>query len=118
MTDPAAKAHKHCPCKHCGMTPRYGDAEAHTSGCITITHVYVPRALVADGIEAFRLTREYVGEDTLPDIEGWSWFDWTQKAAAYLATKEPNERHIPPKNKLTKANTNIMPSATKEPTDD
>lgn len=26
-------------------------------------------------LEALRLTREYVGERTLPAIPGWSWFD-------------------------------------------
>ena len=41
-------------------------------------------ALLAEGIEAFRLTREYVGEDTLPALPGWSWFDWTEKARAAL----------------------------------
>ena len=41
-------------------------------------------ALLAEGIEAFRLTREYVGEDTLPALPGWSWFDWTEKALAAL----------------------------------
>jgi hypothetical protein len=41
-------------------------------------------ALVAEGIEAVRLTREYVGEEVLPEIEGWSWYDWTQKAKAAL----------------------------------
>ena len=40
--------------------------------------------LLAEGIEAFRLTREYVGEDTLPALPGWSWFDWTEKALAAL----------------------------------
>ena len=40
--------------------------------------------LVAEGIEAFRLTREYVGDKMLPEIEGWSWYDWTQKAKAAL----------------------------------
>jgi hypothetical protein len=38
------------------------------------------RALIADGVEAFRLTREYLGDDALPAVEGWSWFDWTQRA--------------------------------------
>lgn len=48
-------------------------------------------ALVADGIEAFRFTKEYLnvpdenGFVTLPDIEGWSHFDWTQRARAALA---------------------------------
>ena len=46
-------------------------------------------ALIADGIEAFRLTREYVGDDVLPDEPGWSWFDWAQRARAALATPAP-----------------------------
>lgn len=44
-------------------------------------------ALVADGIEAMRLTREYVGEKVLPEIEGWSWYDWTKRAEAALADR-------------------------------
>ena len=46
-------------------------------------------ALVAEGIEAIRLTREYVGEEMLPEIEGWSWYDWTQKAKAALQSDNP-----------------------------
>jgi hypothetical protein len=42
------------------------------------------RRLVWDGIQAFRLTREYVGEDVLPAIEGWSWFDWCERAERAL----------------------------------
>ena len=42
--------------------------------------------LLADGIKAFRWTREYVGEDTLPAIVGWSWFDWCEKARAALGS--------------------------------
>ena len=48
------------------------------------------RALVADGIEAFRLTKEYVnvpdehGFVLLPDVPGWSHWDWTVKARAVL----------------------------------
>ena len=34
--------------------------------------------------EAFRLTREYVGEGKLPAIEGWAWFDADAKARAAL----------------------------------
>ena len=46
--------------------------------------------LVAEGIEAFRLTKEYVnipdenGFVLLPDVEGWSHFDWVVKARAAL----------------------------------
>lgn len=45
-------------------------------------------ALVTDGIEAFRLTREYVGEYMLPPMPGWSWFDWTERAEAALEGSE------------------------------
>jgi len=52
-------------------------------------------ALIADGVEAFRLTKEYVnipdanGHVLLPDIEGWSHFDWTTRAAAALDGTAP-----------------------------
>ncbi len=36
-------------------------------------------------IDAFRLTREYVGEDLLPNIAGWSHFDAVVQARAALA---------------------------------
>ena len=35
--------------------------------------------------EAFEFTRQYVGYETLPAIEGWSWFDADTKAKAALA---------------------------------
>lgn len=38
--------------------------------------------LVLDGVEAFRLTRDYVGEEALPAMPGWSWFDWCERARA------------------------------------
>lgn len=41
-------------------------------------------AALEQGIEAMRLTREYVGEDMLPAIEGWSWCDWVTTARAAL----------------------------------
>lgn len=34
--------------------------------------------------EAFRFTREYVGEDVLPAIEGWSWYDADKRAEEVL----------------------------------
>ena len=34
--------------------------------------------------EALRLTREYVGEKLLPNIEGWSHYDATVAIAAFL----------------------------------
>jgi len=44
-----------------------------------------PAALIAAGLVAFDFTRQYVGEDVLPAIEGWSWFDWCQRAQEWLA---------------------------------
>jgi hypothetical protein len=45
-----------------------------------------PRLLKAceDAREAFRLTREYVGEDMLPEIPGWSWYDADQELGAAI----------------------------------
>lgn len=41
--------------------------------------------LLAQGVEAMRLTREYVGVDTLPAVSGWSWFDWCESAKAAIS---------------------------------
>ncbi len=35
-------------------------------------------------IEAMRLTREYVGEEMLPPLPGWSWYDATVHARDVL----------------------------------
>jgi len=43
--------------------------------------------------EAIRLTVEYVGNDTLPALEGWSWFDALRKYAPEVAEQFAN----PPK---------------------
>ena len=43
-----------------------------------VTALYAALDLLAatqQAREALRLTREYVGEDALPAIEGWSWYD-------------------------------------------
>lgn len=46
--------------------------------------------MVNDGIQAFRLTKEYVnipdmyGNVLLPDIEGWSHYDWIKRASALI----------------------------------
>jgi len=42
------------------------------------------REALAQCVEALRLTREYVGEDMLPALPGWSWFDATERANAIL----------------------------------
>ena len=54
------------------------------------------RALLVEGIEAMLLTRDYVGAETLPAIEGWAWWDWTEKARAALSepADEPVHEHV------------------------
>jgi hypothetical protein len=47
-------------------------------------------ALIKQLCEAIRLTREYVGEATLPPIVGWSWFD-ALVAAGRLTDDAPTE---------------------------
>ena len=46
--------------------------------------------LIREGIEAMRLTREYVGEKMLPNIKGWSHYDWTEKAKAFTEAQPPS----------------------------
>ena len=41
--------------------------------------------------EAFRITREYVGEDTLPAIEGWTWYDADCAVRVLLAGLEKGD---------------------------
>lgn len=45
-----------------------------------VAEALVLRQLIEQGIEAFRLTRDYVGPETFPAAPGWSWFDWVAKA--------------------------------------
>ncbi len=41
---------------------------------------------LADCVEAFRLTREYLGDMMLPAEQGWPWFDAMEQANVVLAT--------------------------------
>lgn len=50
--------------------------------------------LLRQAIEALRLTREYVGEDLLPALPGWSWFDATEAAAPFLAVESPRPESV------------------------
>ena len=45
--------------------------------------------------EALRLTREYVGEDMLPAIKGWSWYDATVAIDEYLGEVADPDGRIP-----------------------
>jgi len=41
-------------------------------------------ALLSVALRAICLTRDYVGEDTLPAIDGWEWYDAGKKLADHL----------------------------------
>jgi len=80
------------------------DAEARTMRAITDALLAAEaenvrlREVVRGGIEAMRLTRDYVGPDLLPEAPGWSWFDWTTIARAALveapmASENTEARH-------------------------
>lgn len=45
------------------------------------------RDLLYMAAESIRLTREYVGEDALPPIAGWSWFDAYARIAEHLSAE-------------------------------
>lgn len=47
-------------------------------------HVNGMQAVIADLVQAIDYTRQYIGEDALPAVPGWSWFDATEKAKAFL----------------------------------
>jgi hypothetical protein len=72
-------------CPTCGRTEKH----AHYSDDPALRAEARPpeglAPLLLEGVEAFRLTREYVGEDALPALPGWSWFDWCEKVAARLS---------------------------------
>ncbi len=44
--------------------------------------------LLSDALRAICLTRDYVGDDLLPPIEGWEWFDTGQKIAKKIPIDE------------------------------
>jgi hypothetical protein len=44
------------------------------------------KTAVAELAQAIRLTREYVGEELLPPVEGWSWYDALRRHAPHELT--------------------------------
>lgn len=52
--------------------------QAHTEDAEAVSEKL--RVFIGQGVTAFHHTREYVGEEVLPAIPGWSWFDWTERA--------------------------------------
>lgn len=51
-----------------------------------------PSGAVAELVEAIRLTVEYLGTETLPPVEGWSWYDALRKYAPHLAESFVEQR--------------------------
>ncbi|MFI1166579.1 hypothetical protein ACH4UM_23985 [Streptomyces sp. NPDC020801] len=47
--------------------------------CLNCGH----EAAIAELAQAIRLTREYVGEELLPPIDGWSWYDALRRHAPH-----------------------------------
>lgn len=44
--------------------------------------------LLSTALKAICLTRDYVGEDTLPAIDGWEWYEAGKKIAAAIPDDE------------------------------
>lgn len=61
------------------------------------------RQLLEEGIEAFRLTREFLGEDALPAVKGWSWFDWCEKVRSILGLDDVSDAYLASEVKLLKS---------------
>jgi predicted transcriptional regulator len=66
-------------------------AAQEVSAWIAVKQIEVAdlRKLIEEGIEAFRLTREYVfgaeADEAMPAVPGWAWFDWCEKARRAVA---------------------------------
>lgn len=74
--------HRECIVAH-GRTRTRAEAEVRALAASSNGDLAVVE-LVEAGIEAFRLTREYVGEAMLPEGDGWEWFKWTERASEFL----------------------------------
>jgi hypothetical protein len=75
--------------KPIGPTEHLNTVEYWRDNYMTLLEVAKEReeerdALLYQGIEAVRLTREYVHAKMLPAVEGWSWFDFVVKAQKAL----------------------------------
>lgn len=55
--------------------PKVFDGEGRCLVCGLMVDRDDARDLLVLAREAFRISREYVGEDTLPAIPGWTWYE-------------------------------------------
>jgi hypothetical protein len=72
-------------------------AEAEAAGSYALRAEGAEEA-VAGLAQALRLTREYVGADLLPAVEGWSWYDALRRWAPHEldGDQAPAEDATPP----------------------
>ena len=56
---------------------------AQADAVLAVLPAPADRAAVAELAQAIRLTREYVGEELLPAVEGWSWYDALRRHAPH-----------------------------------
>jgi hypothetical protein len=63
---------------------RGGYMDAVAVGQEYVDRMHAAEKIIRAGIEAFRLTREYVTPEMLPAQPGWSWWDWTTAATSFL----------------------------------
>jgi hypothetical protein len=96
--EPSREAGDSTPCDPHGSMLCCGGTDYHDAGCpvprLEARVVELEEAL-RFASEAIRYTREYVGEERLPAIEGWSWFDATRKIDAVLAAAGEGEDRPP-----------------------
>ena len=85
-------------CPMCGGGPVYQDRDDAQSGCahcddcgeVLSPDEYIilkKNHALSRALRAICLTRDYVGEQLLPPIEGWEWFD----AGKIISEQIPND---------------------------
>ena len=66
-----------------GMVHLGDQVPADEYDCCADAVLAVVQPAIAELAQAIRLTREYVGEELLPPIEGWSWYDALRRWAPH-----------------------------------
>jgi len=64
------------------QTEKNDDSEKLIYNNIQVNELY---QLLSNALKALCLTHDYVGEDILPALEGWSWYDSGKEIANYIA---------------------------------
>lgn len=77
-----------------------------------------PSGAVAELVEAIRLTVEYLGTETLPPVDGWSWYDALRKYAPHLAEGFVEQRRRAGAAQVTPAAATWDPATVTDPIED